>query len=157
MPVIVNSQEIHPFLPSLSSPLAIERARAERQDIFPLNIAIINLMADKIATERQLALWLGATMLQVNLSFVATDSYVRGVAAGRRPRNTPAEHIKKFYSAFSEVNAPQVRRADHQRRQRAEAADRRGDDLGPRSPTFCNGRRPTRSPRCFSVGAPRRR
>jgi homoserine O-succinyltransferase len=44
-------------------------------------------------------------MLQVNLSFVATDSYVRGVAAGRRPRNTPAEHIKKFYSAFSEVNA----------------------------------------------------
>jgi len=105
MPVIVNSQEIHPFLPSLSSPLAIERARAERQDIRPLEIAIINLMADKIATERQLALWLGATMLQVNLSFVATDSYVRGVAAGRRPRNTPAEHIKKFYSAFSEVNA----------------------------------------------------
>jgi homoserine O-succinyltransferase len=105
MPVIVNSQEIHPFLPSLSSPLAIERARAERQDIRPLEIAIINLMADKIATERQLALWLGATMLQVNLSFVATDSYVRGVAAGRRPRNTPAEHIRKFYSAFSEVNA----------------------------------------------------
>ena len=73
MPVIINSQEIHPFLPSLGSPLAIDRSRAERQDIRPLEIAIINLMADKISTERQLALWLGNTMLQVNLSFVATD------------------------------------------------------------------------------------
>ena len=104
MPVIINSQEIHPFLPSLGSPLAIDRSRAERQDIRPLEIAIINLMADKISTERQLALWLGNTMLQVNLSFVATDSYVRGVAAGRRTRNTPADHIRKFYSAFTDIS-----------------------------------------------------
>src|SRR5579871_367017 len=103
MPVIINSQEIHPFLPSLGSPLAIDRSRAERQDIRPLEIAIINLMADKLSTERQLALWLGATMLQVNLSFVATDSYLRSVAEGRRPKNTPAEHIQKFYSPFSEI------------------------------------------------------
>ncbi len=105
MPVIINSQEIHPFLPSLGSPLAIERKRAEHQDIRPLEIAIINLMADKISTERQLALWLGNTTLQVNLSFVATDSYVRGVESGREPRNTPADHILKFYSPFSDVHA----------------------------------------------------
>ena len=104
MPVIINSQEIHPFLPSLGSPLAIDRSRAEQQDIRPLEIAIINLMADKISTERQLALWLGNTTLQVHLSFVATDCYVRGVAAGRRTRSTPAEHIRKFYSAFSDVS-----------------------------------------------------
>ncbi len=103
MPVIINSQEIHPFLPSLGSPLAIDRMLAEHQDIRPLEIAIINLMADKISTERQLALWLGNTTLQVNLSFVATDSYVRGVESGREPRNTPADHILKFYSAFSDV------------------------------------------------------
>jgi homoserine O-succinyltransferase len=103
MPVIINSEEIHPFLPSLGSPLAIERLRAERQDIRPLDIAIINLMADKISTERQLALWLGNTMLQVNLSFVATDSYVKGVQAGRETKNTPAEHIRKFYSAWSDI------------------------------------------------------
>src|SRR5271165_6230672 len=104
MPVIINSQEIHPFLPSLGSPLAIERKRAEHQDIRPLEIAIINLMADKISTERQLALWLGNTTLQVNLSFVATDSYVRGVESGRESRNTPAEHIRKFYRPFSDFN-----------------------------------------------------
>src|ERR1700758_5883499 len=103
MPVLINSQEIHPFLPSLGSPLAIDRSRAERQDIRPLEIAIINLMADKISTERQLALWFGNTMLQVHLSFVATDSYVEGVASGRKTRNTPAEHIRTFYSAFSEI------------------------------------------------------
>ena len=103
MPVIIKSHEIHPFLPSLGSPLAIEQIRAEHQDIRPLEIAIINLMADKISTERQLALWLGNTMLQVHLSFIATDSYVEGVAAGRKTRNTPAEHIRKFYSAFSDV------------------------------------------------------
>ena len=103
MPVIINSHETHPFLPSLGSPLAIERMRAEHQDIRPLEIAIINLMADKITTERQLALWLGNTTLQVNLTFVATDAYVRGVANGREPRNTPAAHILKFYRPFSEV------------------------------------------------------
>ncbi len=44
MPVIVNSEEIHPFLPSLGSPEAIERERAESQDIRPLEFAIINIM-----------------------------------------------------------------------------------------------------------------
>src|SRR5689334_15818209 len=77
MPVIINSQEIHPFLPSLGSGLAIDRSLAERQDIRPLQIAIINLMADKISTERQLALWLG---------------------------NTPDDHIRKFYGAFADVS-----------------------------------------------------
>src|SRR3984893_15802139 len=98
MPVIIHSQEIHPFLPSLGSPLAIDRSRAEHQDIRPLEIAIINLMADKIATERQLALWLGNRTLQVRLPFAATHSYVRGVQGGRETGNTPADHIRKFYS-----------------------------------------------------------
>jgi homoserine O-succinyltransferase len=128
MPVIIHSHEIHPFLPSLGSPLAIDRNRAEQQDIRPLEIAIINLMADKISTERQLALWLGNAMLQVNLTFVATDSYVRGVAAGRHTRNTPADHIRKFYSAFSPP-APEVRRLRRHGRQRAEPSRRTGDLL----------------------------
>jgi homoserine O-succinyltransferase len=103
MPVIINSEEIHPFLPSLGSAQAIAQARAEHQDIRPLEIAIINLMADKRATERQLALWLGNTMLQVKLTFAATDSYVKDVQAGRETKNTPADHIRKFYSAWSDI------------------------------------------------------
>ena len=132
MPVIINSQEIHPFLPSLGSPMAIERKRAEHQDIRPLDIAVINLMADKISTERQLALWLGNTMLQVNLSFVATDSYVESVANGRRSRNTPAEHIRKFYSAFSDVSRQEIRRPHRHGRQRAQGPRRAGGLLAGR-------------------------
>ena len=49
-------------------------------------------------------------MLQVNLSFVATNSYVRGLAAGRRTSNTPADHIRKFYKAFTDISGTEVRR-----------------------------------------------
>ena len=103
MPVIVTSEEIHPFLPSLGSGVAIERERAAHQDIRPLEIVILNLMADKMATERQLALWLGNTTLQVHVTFAATDSYVRAVQAGRESKNTSADHIRKFYSAWSDI------------------------------------------------------
>jgi homoserine O-succinyltransferase/O-acetyltransferase len=103
MPVIVNATEPHPFLPSLGDPAAIAAEHALRQDIRPLEIAIINLMADKQATERQLAQWLGRTPLQITLTFVATDTYVDDVRKGRETRNTPAEHIRKFYSPFSEI------------------------------------------------------
>ncbi len=103
MPVIVNAKVPHPFLPSLGDPAAIEAERARQQDIRPLEVAIINLMADKRATERQLAQWLGNTMLQVNVTFAATDDYVRGVHAGRETKNTPAKHIRDFYSAWSDI------------------------------------------------------
>ncbi|MER2520347.1 MAG: homoserine O-succinyltransferase [Bdellovibrionales bacterium] len=103
MPVIVNSEEIHPFLPSLGSPEAIERDRAERQDIRTLEFAVINIMADKQATERQLARCLGNSPLQVKLTFAAPDGYVRDIRAGRESRNTPSEHIRKFYCAWNEI------------------------------------------------------
>lgn len=103
MPVIIDSEEIHPFLPSLSSPQAITESRAIHQDIRPIEIAILNLMADKQSTERQLAFWLGNTMLQVKLTFVATDSYTKKIQAGHESKNTPSEHIRKFYSGFSEI------------------------------------------------------
>jgi homoserine O-succinyltransferase len=103
MPVIVNSENKHPFLPSLDSVAAIDKKRAETQDIRPLEIAIINLMADKQTTERQLALWLGHTPLQVKLTFAATDSYVLDVRNGRETTHTPTEHIRKFYSAWSDI------------------------------------------------------
>lgn len=105
MPVIVNSVATHPFLPTLGNPSAIERDRALRQDIRPLEIAIINLMADKQATERQLALWLGNTPLQVKLTFAATDSYVSAVHNGRATSNTPAEHIIRFYKSWSAIKS----------------------------------------------------
>lgn len=103
MPVIVNSESAHPFLPSLGSLKAIEKCLAETQEIRPLEIAIINLMADKQTTEKQLAYWLGHTPLQVRLTFAATDSYIYNVRNGRETTNTPPDYIRKFYSAWSEI------------------------------------------------------
>ncbi len=103
MPVIVTAQDIHPFLPSLGDPAAIAQQRALKQDIRPLQILILNLMADKQATERQLAHWLGHTPLQVQLTFAATDSYMNAVRNGRETKNTDSDHLHKFYRAWSEI------------------------------------------------------
>jgi homoserine O-succinyltransferase len=103
MPVLVTSDAIHPFLPSLGSSSAIEMKRARHQDVRPLEILIINLMADKQATERQLALWLGHTPLQVRLTFAATDSYMEAIQNGHESRNTSTEHITSFYQSWGSL------------------------------------------------------
>ena len=69
--------------------------RAVTQDIRPLQIAILNLMPTKIATETQLARMLGNTPLQVDLTLVQTRSHVA--------KNTSAEHLLKFYCAFEDI------------------------------------------------------
>ena len=48
-------------------------------------------------------MWLGHTSLQVRLTFAATDPYVRDIKAGRESRNTPTDHILKFYKGWSEI------------------------------------------------------
>ncbi len=103
MPVIIATENLHPFFPSLGSGSAIAQERAEHQDIRPLEIAVLNLMADKVATEKQLAFWLGRTPLQVKLTFASTDRYVQDIAAGRESAHTPAGYIRKFYKAFSDI------------------------------------------------------
>ncbi|MDP6692299.1 MAG: homoserine O-succinyltransferase [Alphaproteobacteria bacterium] len=74
--------------------LITERA-AVRQDVRPLEIALLNLMPEKIKTETQIARLLGATPLQIELTLVTTSSYA--------PRNTSAEHMLAFYRPWEEV------------------------------------------------------
>lgn len=69
--------------------------RAAAQDIRPLEILIINLMPDKIATETQLARVLANSPLQVRLTFLRTGTYT--------PTHTPAEHIGAFYRTLGEI------------------------------------------------------
>ena len=74
--------------------LIAERA-AVRQDVRPLEIALLNLMPEKIKTETQIARLLGATPLQIGLSLITTSSYA--------PKNTSAEHMLAFYRPWDEV------------------------------------------------------
>ena len=69
--------------------------RAMKQDIRPLEIAIINLMPTKIVTETQLMRLLSNSPLQINITLVSTETYVG--------KNTPEEHLQRFYKSFSEI------------------------------------------------------
>lgn len=73
----------------------MHETRAIRQDIRPLNIVILNLMPNKIATETQLLRVLGNTPLQIDVSLIHPKTH--------RSKNTPAEHLKTFYRTLSEI------------------------------------------------------
>ena len=73
----------------------MDEMRAVKQDIRPLQIAILNLMPEKIKTETQLARLLGNTSLQVELTLLTTKTY--------RSKNTSEEHLIDFYKTWDDV------------------------------------------------------
>ena len=75
----------------------MSHARATRQDIRPIEIAIVNLMPTKVDTETQLMRLLGNSPLQVNITLVKTGSYTG--------THTPLEHLDKFYKTFDQISS----------------------------------------------------
>ena len=69
--------------------------RALKQDIRPLEIAILNLMPTKEVTETQLMRLLSNSPLQINLTLISTSTYVG--------KHTPLEHLQKFYKSFEDI------------------------------------------------------
>ncbi|MBO4369541.1 MAG: homoserine O-succinyltransferase [Desulfovibrio sp.] len=69
--------------------------RARSQDIRPLEIAIVNLMPTKIATETQLLRLLGNTPIQVNITLLRSRAH--------ESKNTPLQHLERFYKTFDEI------------------------------------------------------
>ena len=75
--------------------VVMEKERATSQDIRPIEIAILNLMPTKKETETQFMRLLSNSPLQVNITFIHTESY--------RSRNTEAEYLGRFYQSFESV------------------------------------------------------
>lgn len=73
----------------------MDETRALRQDIRPLQIAILNLMPNKQETEVQLLRSLSNTPLQVDITFLTTGTYVG--------KNTPTSHLDQFYLTCKDV------------------------------------------------------
>lgn len=73
----------------------LKQAEAMRQDIRPLEVAIVNLMPTKIETETQLLRLLSNTPLQVNITLVRTATHLS--------KHTSEEHLSNFYTTFDEV------------------------------------------------------
>jgi len=75
--------------------MVMPEASADKQDIRPLRIALLNLMPKKIATETQFARLIGATPLQIELTLIRMTEH--------ETKNTAAEHMETFYRPFQEV------------------------------------------------------
>lgn len=73
----------------------IREDEALRQDIRPMQVALLNLMPNKPETETQLARLLGATPLQVELTLLTTSTY--------QPRTTTLSHLQSFYTTWAAV------------------------------------------------------
>jgi homoserine O-succinyltransferase len=72
----------------------IDQSQAEKQDIRPLKIIILNLMPLKISTETDLLRLLSNSPLQIEIDFMKIK--------GHTPKNTPSEHMREFYRNFEE-------------------------------------------------------
>lgn len=73
----------------------IKHAVAVKQDIRPLEIAIMNLMPDKIATETQLLRLLGNTPIQTQVTLLHPKTY--------DCKHTTKDHLITFYRHFDDV------------------------------------------------------
>ncbi|MCT4598064.1 MAG: homoserine O-succinyltransferase [Vallitalea sp.] len=73
----------------------MDEDRALSQDIRPLQIAILNLMPLKQATETQLLRLLSNTPLQVEITLLHPQTY--------KSKNTSQEHLISFYTTFNEI------------------------------------------------------
>lgn len=75
--------------------MVMDETTASRQDIRPLQIALLNLMPNKIKTETQIARLIGSTPLQVDLTLVRIGNHVA--------KNTSEDHLLSFYNTWEEI------------------------------------------------------
>lgn len=94
MPVIIP-KDIPAFKKLEKSVFVMDTKRANTQDIRALEILILNLMPIKIQTENQLLSLLANSPLQVNITFLSTQSYIG--------KNTSAMHLDKFYKGIEDI------------------------------------------------------
>ncbi|MDR0569836.1 MAG: homoserine O-succinyltransferase [Clostridiales Family XIII bacterium] len=73
----------------------MDKERAEKQDIRPIRLAIVNLMPMKEVTETQLIRMLANTPLQVDLHLLTMDSH--------ESKHTDARHMELFYETYDEI------------------------------------------------------
>jgi homoserine O-succinyltransferase len=75
--------------------MVMDSTRANRQDIRPLQIGLLNLMPNKERTETQFTRLIGATPLQVDLTLVRVTDH--------KSKNTSEDYLKTFYSTWDQV------------------------------------------------------
>jgi len=95
MPVIIPNDLPARDILAKENVFFMDESQASRQDIRPLEIAIVNLMPTKVVTETQLIRLLSNSPLQVKVKLISTESY--------KSKNTSEEHLLSFYSGLSDI------------------------------------------------------
>jgi len=75
--------------------MVMSHGEANKQDIRPLQIGLLNLMPKKIQTETQFARLIGATPLQIDLTLIRMTEH--------QSKTTPADHMEAFYTSFQKI------------------------------------------------------
>ena len=95
MPIRIDSDLPAKAILEEENVFVMDNERACTQDIRPLKIAILNLMPNKLDTELHLLRSLSNTPLQLDITFLQTESYV--------PTHVSESLMEKFYNYFSEI------------------------------------------------------
>ena len=95
MPIKIPSNLPAHAVLSAEGVMVMDPRQADRQDIRPLQIALLNLMPLKIQTENQFARLIGATPLQIELTLLRMTKH--------QTKNTSADHMEEFYKPFSAI------------------------------------------------------
>ncbi len=95
MPIRINEELPAKQKLEIENIFVMSDSRADKQDIRPLKIIILNLMPTKIETETQLLRLLSNSPLQIDVEFLQTKTH--------KAKNTSKSHMEKFYKTFDEV------------------------------------------------------
>ena len=95
MPIKIPSNLPAHAVLSAEGVMVMDPSHADRQDIRPLRIALLNLMPLKIETENQFARLIGATPLQIELTLLRMTEH--------QTKNTSADHMEEFYKPFNNI------------------------------------------------------
>jgi len=95
MPIRINDDLPVKEILEKENIFVMDEHRATHQDIRPIEIAILNLMPTKEATELQLLRELSNTPLQINVTFMMVESH--------ESKNTAVSHLQSFYQTYSQL------------------------------------------------------
>ncbi len=73
----------------------MDEETANRQEVRPLQIGLLNLMPKKEQTETQFARLIGASPIQIELTLIRMSQH--------KSKNASAAHMESFYHAFQEI------------------------------------------------------
>ncbi len=95
LPIKIDNQLPAHRLLEMENVFVMSESRADKQDIRPLKMLLLNLMPTKIQTETQILRLLSNSPLQVEVELLQTATH--------QAKNVSPEHMLKFYKVFDEI------------------------------------------------------